>query len=206
MENRDHHGHHGHYESSPANNTVMLAHGGDLRIWGASNQSRCKVCISFVYRGYEEKKASASAEVYSDWHVIVLYVFSSGVWGVYCVTYVVCRKISSVLVSFLSISYSLVLTNHSFHCQALEPGWNEPSYQVSKHDRFVVVIEIVCLSDGANELRLFIGRQNESTDGQNRREHQYTNISPITLIMLSNSSSLDTLELIVTWFRSHSIE
>jgi hypothetical protein len=29
MENR---GHHGHYESSPANNTVMLAHGGDLRI------------------------------------------------------------------------------------------------------------------------------------------------------------------------------
>ena len=32
MENRDHHGHHGHYESSPANNTVMLAHGGDLRI------------------------------------------------------------------------------------------------------------------------------------------------------------------------------
>lgn len=113
MENRDHHGHHGHYESSPANNTVMLAHGGDLRIWGLRNQSQFKVYISFVYRGYEEKKASASA-VYSDWHVIVLYVFSSGVCGVYCVTYVVCRRL--LLYRFHYYPYlvlSFLLTIHS---------------------------------------------------------------------------------------------
>ena len=129
-------------------------------------------------------------------------------WRLWCILCYICRmsKTSFVQISLLSISCSLVLTNHSFHCQALEPGWNEPSYQVSKHDRFVVVVELVCLSDGANELHLFTGRQNELTYGQNRRKQHFTTTSPIPPITLSNTSSLDLSVLVVTWFRSHSIK